>query len=628
MEYLDFYKEHVKGLKPNPNGTQASGYCLFHEDAKASFSVNLETGLWTCHAGCGSGNAKQFAERLGISASKVPKVSSHNKIVATYDYKDEKGNLLYQVVRYEPKKFLQRRPDGKGGWIWNLNGTLRVLYKLPELIKSPDPVIVVEGEKDTDTIRTLGFNAITSPGGAGKWLDQYSDTLKGREVILCSDNDAQGRNHMKDVAKNLRGKATSIKISELPAEFNDISEVLETIPDEDERIEKVSKIISEAQPLRDYNYGRVHQTLNKWLYIQDPRTIDVLLATYIVNLIGGDPIWLFLVSPPSGTKTELIRALKNDDTYEISSLTEHALISGQKGPDVSLLTWLTKNNKKILLVKDFTTILSMRYESMKSILADLRETYDGYIDKPIGTGKRFHWEGKLGFIAGVTSVIDEHYGVMNSLGGRFIQWRAPHDREEEMEKARQNWGKTEQMRQELNDCIVGFLEEIEPDKINSINISDDFVENLKILADFTAILRTEVRREYRTREITHYPDPEIPTRLFQCFFGMAISLACIRGKGEVTEAEYKIVSKIARDTIPRKRDRLIEILGDADGSLTTTQVREKSNLPHSTVKYALEDMAALGFIEQKKYSSGITSPDCWTLTEKHREKLNFAKIYK
>ncbi|MBA7632893.1 hypothetical protein ES703_40449 [subsurface metagenome] len=55
-------------------------------------------------------------------------------IVATYDYRDESGELLYQVVRYEPKDFRQRRPDGKGGWIWNLNNTRRVLYRLQELL--------------------------------------------------------------------------------------------------------------------------------------------------------------------------------------------------------------------------------------------------------------------------------------------------------------------------------------------------------------------------------------------------------------------------------------------------------------------------------------------------------------
>lgn len=42
------------------------------------------------------------------------------RIVATYDYTDAHGELLFQVVRYHPKDFRQRRPDGKGGWVWKL----------------------------------------------------------------------------------------------------------------------------------------------------------------------------------------------------------------------------------------------------------------------------------------------------------------------------------------------------------------------------------------------------------------------------------------------------------------------------------------------------------------------------
>ena len=64
------------------------------------------------------------------------------RVVATYDYTDPNGVLLYQVVRLEPKEFRQRRPDGKGGWIWKLDER-RVLYRWPDLLKFPDATIFV-----------------------------------------------------------------------------------------------------------------------------------------------------------------------------------------------------------------------------------------------------------------------------------------------------------------------------------------------------------------------------------------------------------------------------------------------------------------------------------------------------
>ncbi|MER3426470.1 MAG: hypothetical protein C4299_04890, partial [Thermoleophilia bacterium] len=70
------------------------------------------------------------------------------EIAAVYDYVDEENRLLFQVVRYRPKAFAQRRPDGNGGWIWNLDGVRRVLYRLPEVlegVRAGETIYVVEG---------------------------------------------------------------------------------------------------------------------------------------------------------------------------------------------------------------------------------------------------------------------------------------------------------------------------------------------------------------------------------------------------------------------------------------------------------------------------------------------------
>lgn len=197
---------------------QAEGRCPFHEDNRASFSVNLETGLWKCHAGgCGlQGNARQFAERVGAAVPDEARREGNRRaggpdVAATYPYRDEAGRLLFEVVRYRPKGFKQRRPDGRGGWVWKLEGVRRVLYRLPELAKGPDPVLVVEGEKDVERLRPLGFTVTTNPEGAGKWRPEFGDALKGRAVVLLADNDGAGRDHMDAVARNLAPVAASVR---------------------------------------------------------------------------------------------------------------------------------------------------------------------------------------------------------------------------------------------------------------------------------------------------------------------------------------------------------------------------------------------------------------------------------
>jgi hypothetical protein len=142
---------------------------------------------------------------------------SPGRIATTYDYTDENGQLLYQAVRYEPKDFRQRRPDGKGGWVWNLNGVRLVLYRLPELARAPSsrPVFVAEGEKDVDRLTEMGLVATTNAMGAGKWRLSYAEALTGREVVILPDNDDPGRKHAQQVAQSLQGKAASVKVVDL-----------------------------------------------------------------------------------------------------------------------------------------------------------------------------------------------------------------------------------------------------------------------------------------------------------------------------------------------------------------------------------------------------------------------------
>ena len=143
---------------------------------------------------------------------------SQSQIEKTYDYTDENGQLVYQAVRKRPKTFRQRQPDGKGGWDWNLSGVRRVLYKLPELLAADQgrAVFVVEGEKDVETLMSQGYIATCNPGGAGKWRDDYSETLKGRNVVLIPDNDATGLKHVYEAAVSLHKSCSSVKIIQLP----------------------------------------------------------------------------------------------------------------------------------------------------------------------------------------------------------------------------------------------------------------------------------------------------------------------------------------------------------------------------------------------------------------------------
>jgi AAA domain len=169
------------------------------------------------------------------------------KLIATYDYVTESGELLFQVCRMEPKKFLQRRrprdgdppEDIKGGWIWKRDGITQVPYRLPELVEAiadERTIFVAEGEKDVNSLGLLGVPATCNAGGAGKWPDELTGWFKGADVVIIPDNDPQakvektgelrwhpdgrpvlpGQDHAKLVASKLKDTAARIRVLQLP----------------------------------------------------------------------------------------------------------------------------------------------------------------------------------------------------------------------------------------------------------------------------------------------------------------------------------------------------------------------------------------------------------------------------
>jgi hypothetical protein len=117
-----------------------------------------------------------------------------------FDYRDETGSLVYQVERTDfydgrKKKFLQRRPDGSGGWIWNLEGVRPLLYHLPEVLEAlanDRRIVIVEGEAKADLLWSWNVPATCNSGGAGKWRPEHSDYLSGADTVVLPDNDPAG----------------------------------------------------------------------------------------------------------------------------------------------------------------------------------------------------------------------------------------------------------------------------------------------------------------------------------------------------------------------------------------------------------------------------------------------------
>lgn len=239
LEHLFRIGEHFAHFHKNGQGYKA--VCPTHPDENPSLSINIgDEGkiLLHCHAGC---ETPDILKEVGLSMADLmpgaapsdpePVTSSpQRKCTISYNYKDEDGNILYQVVRFPNKQFRQRSPDGKGGWKWNTQGVRKVLFRVQHVIRS-EYVFIVEGEKDAMRLAKQGLCATTNVGGAGegKWLQEYNHFLAGKHVIILPDNDDAGRQHALEIARNLVGIAASVKIIYLPGlpEKGDVSDWLD-----------------------------------------------------------------------------------------------------------------------------------------------------------------------------------------------------------------------------------------------------------------------------------------------------------------------------------------------------------------------------------------------------------------
>ena len=201
--------------------------------AWADFATEAKGGdpisLWAAIRGIKQGEAaRELARDFGLKVDK-PVRRGRGRIVASYDYLGPDRKLVFQVTRWEPKTFTQRRPDGDGGWINSVKDIELVPYHLPEILTA-EYVFIVEGEKDADALVALGLTATCNAQGAGKWRSEYNRWFAGKKVYILPDNDDPGQKHAQDVARHLSNVAEVVKIINLPGlqAKGDVSDWLKT----------------------------------------------------------------------------------------------------------------------------------------------------------------------------------------------------------------------------------------------------------------------------------------------------------------------------------------------------------------------------------------------------------------
>lgn len=366
--------------------------------------------------------------------------------------------------------------------------------------------------------------------------------------------------------------------------------------------------------------------------IADKGLVRMVVATVIANRMALDPVWLLLVAPPSGGKTEMIMAISGlEFVFLVSDLTVNTFASGQKktGKETSLLM---KMNNGIIAFKDFTSILSKQKDARTAIMGQLREIYDGEYVKRTGTGDDITWRGKVGSIAGCTEAIYRYLEELSAMGDRFIMYNIEQpDRVEMSRRVLENAENMPEKREHLKACFTFFINQVimrlETEE-EDIELEEGMREELLEVSDFASRARSAVMTDFKSGLVDFVPSPEMPARMTAQLYTLASAFVAINKadpllekgalarKGRLTEEEKRLLFKTAFDSIPRTRRNAIYPLAQYT-RVSTAGLATLLGLPTDSVKKYLQQVNALGICTRTK--KGGRQGDFWEMKKKYKD---------
>lgn len=358
-----------------------------------------------------------------------------------------------------------------------------------------------------------------------------------------------------------------------------------------------------GQPLAD-----VHRVFLRWLGKDyDLGALDAVLATAAAEQLGGDPCWLLIVSGSGAAKTETIMPLLGFGATVVSTISgPGALLSGtsekDRAKDATGGLLRAVGRRGILVIKDFTSILSMDRHARAEVLAALREIYDGRWHRDVGSdgGRTLKWSGRLVVIGAVTTAWDSAHAVVSTMGDRFVLVRieSKENRRAAGLQALLNVDSETQMREQLAAAVGKLLGEV--DLVNPPRLTEGEMFALLDLADIVTFARTAVERDY-SGDVIQAHAPEMPTRftkqLGQIFRG-AVAIGMPR------PAALDLAARCAGDSMPPMRLRVLVDVA-AHPLSSTADVVERLQFPRKTVDRVLQELHLLSLLKVDKVPYGV-----------------------
>lgn len=625
------------------NDTQYIASCPFC-GAYQKMYISKEGSVWDCKV-CGmEGNLKTFfAERMkqyrkNITKEHKQKIQEEkgirpNTLTAWgVGYATDKKFFAIPISNGSPEHVhnIKRYTPGPGSKMINTKDC-RVDFLHPLERVDSSRVWICEGEWDAMALwqampKAHKEDVVAAPGCNIVPVNESLSQFQNRDVVLAFDNDVPGQKGAVKLAKTLQPIARSVRCVKWPSETPEGYDVRDFFVKDKHKFFGLIELVQDAPreellPVSEEKPKytgmgvsplEVMKVFSKWLYLDSFDCLDVLFGTVFANRLPGDPVWMFLVAPPGGAKTELILSLRDaPGTISTSSLTPASLITGQQFNSENDPSLIPQLNHKILFIKDFTAILNLNQVQRDEIFGILRDAYDGFCEKHFGWGKR-HYQSTFGILAGVTPVVEQMNAENVSMGERFLRYNlylkeAGHQDQsrEAIRRALSNTEKNDDMKRELREIAHRVVNVDVSNKHPSV--PEDMQHRIVLLAELVSRMRAAVSRDKYTREVMTKPVHEVGTRLAKQLKKLAQGIAIYNRENVVSGKTYQILIKVARSTIPSRNEDILRQLYIHD-ELDTKELAKKTGLPSLTIRSVMENMMLLGIVRKRE--------EGWTLSKK------------
>lgn len=523
----------------------------------------------------------------------------------------------------------------------------------PALDDPTVPLWITEGCKKADAAACAGIACVAlagvwswrgANGNGGKVAvpDWHDIALNGRPVVLAFDSDVMVkppvRKALTELSGYLESKGATVRYLHLPnadrtktglddylAAGHTVTELGSLVRPDPPELAKDPQLEPRPQPTAAKSAPEPRTiddtctVFSTWLHLDDTAPVLAVAAAIVANRAAGDPVWMLVVGPPSGGKTEILSsAAALPYIVKAATVTEAALLSGtasrERAANATGGLLRTVGEFGILLCKNFTSVLSQNRDTAKQAMAALREVYDGSWDRPVGTdgGRVLSWSGKCGLVGGVTPSFDRYSMIINALGDRFLLLRLPDvDAAEQAASALRRGEHDAEMRDDLAAAMTGLIHGADLTLVGR-ELDDPEQARLIKLATYTARARTAVERDGYTKELVVIPQAEGPARLVLALRHVYGGLEAI-GADETTR--WTVVARVARDCVPAIRTTLIRQLIGAYQAQRTSTIAAAVGMINKTAHQHLEDLALLGLADRTKTGEADNAADLWSATD-------------